>query len=46
MNLNVENIFDDMLDKYKSKLLNKIQKVYKGGAAFEEVYYSDWVHFN
>ena len=38
---NAEDGFDDMLDKYKSKLLKKIQKVDKGGAAFEEVDYSD-----
>jgi len=38
---NAEDGFDDMLDKYKNKLLKKIQKVDKSGAAFEEVDYSD-----
>lgn len=40
---NQEDGFDDILDKYKEKLLKKIQKVDKSGSgtAFEEVDYSD-----
>lgn len=38
---NAEDEFDGMLDKYKTKLLKKIQKTDKGGSAFEEVDYSD-----